>query len=375
MNSAAMPVAASVSSRSWLRCPVWDSLFIGLACLDGAALVWMPSVPIIGLGLWWNANTIAHNFIHRPFFRARGGNRAFSAYLSLLLGLPQTLWRERHLAHHAGRTWRLRWSAPLALELLLVVTLWSTLLLVAPRFFLAVYLPGYVLGLGLCFLQGYYEHADGTTSHYGKLYNWLFFNDGYHVEHHARPGEHWRGLPDQVTVGAKVSRWPAVLRWVDPLLVNPTLNWLERVVLRSKTLQHFVLNRHESALRVLLARQHNIRSVAIIGAGLFPRTAILLRRLLPQARLTLIDRSVANLERARPFLGDKVDYRHSNYPSAAADGADLVVIPLSFAGDRESIYCRPPAPTVLVHDWLWARRGEGVVVSHLLLKRLNCVRP
>ena len=28
---------------------------------------------------------------------------------------------------------------------------------------------------------------------------------------------------------------------------------------------------------------------------------------------------------------------------------------------------------VLVHDWIWARRGRGVVVSWLLLKRLNLV--
>ena len=51
----------------------------------------------------WNANTIAHNFIHRPFFRARALNTAFSCYLSLLLGFPQSLWRARHLAHHGAQ--------------------------------------------------------------------------------------------------------------------------------------------------------------------------------------------------------------------------------------------------------------------------------
>ena len=33
-----------------------------------------------------------------------------------------------------------------------------------------------------------------------------------------------------------------------------------------------------------------------------------------------------------------------------------------------------PARAVAVHDWIWHRRGEGFVVSFLLLKRLNLVR-
>ena len=55
-------------------------------------------------------------------------------------------------------------------------------------------------------------------------------------------------------------------------------------------------------------------------------------------------------------------------------GADLVVLPLAFDGDRDAIYAHPPAPVVVVHDWIWRRRGEGYVVSFLLLKRLNLVR-
>ena len=55
-------------------------------------------------------------------------------------------------------------------------------------FFLTTYLPGYAGGLALCALHGHYEHAGGTTSHYGTLYNVLLFNDGFHVEHHAHPG-------------------------------------------------------------------------------------------------------------------------------------------------------------------------------------------
>ena len=55
--------------------------------------------------------------------------------------------------------------------------------------------------------------------------------------------------------------------------------------------------------------------------------------------------------------------------------ADLVVIPLSFAGNRRAVYRNPPARLVLVHDWIWSRHGSrrSAVVSWLLLKRVNLV--
>jgi hypothetical protein len=53
---------------------------------------------------------------------------------------------------------------------------------------------------------------------------------------------------------------------------------------------------------------------------------------------------------------------------------DLVVFPLSFEGDRDALYDRPPARTVIIHDWLWRKRGVSGIVSVALLKRLNLVR-
>src|SRR5258706_8818407 len=179
-----------VGARRVPRTSGRDSLLIALALLQGAILLTWPSAVAIAIGVWWNANTIAHNFIHRPFFRSRRGNLLFSCYLSALLGFPQTLWRDRHLAHHSGRAVRVRISGRLATEVAVVLGVWAALLFWNPRFFVLVYLPGYFAGLILCAVQGHYEHARGVTSHYGWLYNRLCFNDGFHAEHHAHPGVH-----------------------------------------------------------------------------------------------------------------------------------------------------------------------------------------
>lgn len=348
----------------------WDALFVALAIAQGVWLWARPSMALIAIGLWWNANTISHNFIHRPFFRARAWNALFSCYLSLLLGLPQTFWRERHLAHHAGLIRPIRRERLMVVEVSLVLTLWMALLVFAPAFALTVYLPGYLLGLGLCYLQGRYEHARGTISHYGRLYNLLFFNDGYHVEHHARPGEHWRQLPERMEHGACVSRWPAVLRWIESL----NLCGLERLVLRSALLQQFVIKKHERAFRQLLPLLPPLERIGIVGGGLFPRTALILRRVMPEAHLALIDLSAENLQTARAFLGDEVEYVNDYFDPAAKTDFDLLVIPLALVGERAATYQHPPAPAVLVHDWLWHRRGEGAIVSWALLKRLNLVK-
>src|SRR5882762_12016305 len=144
--------------RGLLRHSRWDALLIALSAVHGVLLLVTPSIWLIAVGLWWNANTISHNFIHLPFFRSQSLNRVFSAWLTLLLGIPQTIWRERHLAHHANRRWRLHRSSQFFFECALLVSLWTTLIICAPLFFGSVYLPGIALGLALCYVQGYFEH-------------------------------------------------------------------------------------------------------------------------------------------------------------------------------------------------------------------------
>jgi hypothetical protein len=373
-----------MASVAWQhpRTGIWrfsrnDARLVALAALHAAILVVWPVAPLIAVGVWWNSNTIAHNFIHRPFFRSTGMNRLFSAALSVLLGVPQTLWRDRHLAHHAGSEWRLRVSRCLVAETALVLCLWSALAWLEPRFFMLVYLPGYLAGLGLCALQGHWEHAVGPPiSHYGRIYNFLCFNDGYHAEHHAAPAIHWSQLAHFNQVGAATSAWPPLMRWLEEmrwLEVRP-LEILERLVLLSPRLQRFVLRTHRRAFRALLPQLQTIRKVTIVGGGLFPRTALILRELLPSAQLTIVDSDPRNLETARGLLDGNIEYRNERYVLGESRDCDLTVFPLCLDGDREAIYCRPPSPFVLVHDWIWRRRGAGAVVSGALLNRLNLVR-
>ena len=361
---------------------VSDAWFVALAGVHAVVLVTAASVPVVAIGLWWNANTISHNFIHRPFFARRWANGLFSIGLSLLLGVPQQFWRTRHLRHHARpepRRYSLASavSPTVALEGIAIVLMWAAIGWVSPRLLIGIYMPGYLLGLGLCWLQGHYEHHGGTTSHYGRLYNALFFNDGYHVEHHRRPHVHWSELARDERPPARSSSWPPVLRWIDDAAMF-ALGSLERLVVRSPVLQRFVLERHTRAFQRVLPRVGPVRRVTIVGGGLFPRTALIVRQLLPDATLTIVEADAANLAMARNHFpsalsSPSVSWHHARFDAGHRVDADLVVLPLAFRGDRAAVYRDPPAARVIVHDWIWRRRSPGARVSWLLLKRLNVV--
>ena len=127
----------------------------------------------------------------------------------------------------------------------------------------------------------------------------------------------------------------------------------------------------QSAARPLLPK---VERIAIVGGGLFPRTALILEQLLPAANITIIDSDRANLDQARTLLGDRnVNYVNARYTATDSVAYDLLVIPLSFEGDRDALYATPPARLLVVHDWLWRKRGVSRVVSFLLLKRVNLV--
>ena len=343
---------------------------MALSLLHCIALVLAPSIPLIAIGVWWNSNSISHHFLHLPFFRSSSANRAYALYLTTLLGIPQSIWRDRHLAHHRGVPSRVRWTPAVVTEAMIVASLWGLLVLLSPLFFLTVYLPGIMLGLGLCHVHGYFEHAGGTTSNYGAVYNFAFFNDGYHVEHHESPSEHWTRIRKVEVTSPRTSQWPAVLRWLEFL----NLETLEQMVLRSKVLQSFLLRTHGKALRKLLVELPLPKTIAIVGGGMFPRTALLMRHLFPAATIRIIDSNREHLEIAKPFLSDDIHFEHANFLCENSDDSDLLVIPLSFQGCREAAYRNPPARAILVHDWIWNRHGRSAIVSLLLLKRLNLIQ-
>lgn len=211
-----------------------------------AAVLWIPSV----LLFWYNPIISTHNFIHTPFFRSQGLNHLYAALNSINLGFPQILYRFQHFNHHrfendrkneTGKTqdhsssfargtgggyenvlpyslfgvfrngsnqaireaWGSRQRGQLLLELAVCVAGLLALAVISWHFFLAFYLTSFLFGWALANMENYYEHFGAapdikeanSISYYGKIYNRLFCNEGYHQEHHLRPQAHYSERP------------------------------------------------------------------------------------------------------------------------------------------------------------------------------------
>jgi fatty acid desaturase len=93
-------------------------------------------------------------------------------------------------------------------------------------------LPFWYFGHCLSYLNGYYRHYGGNpdepmawgVSSYDNLYNWIWFFNGYHAEHHFRPKVHWTrmtALREQIreqqrVAGVRVIKPPHALGFLDP---------------------------------------------------------------------------------------------------------------------------------------------------------------
>jgi fatty acid desaturase len=97
----------------------------------------------------------------------------------------------------------------LAVESVALAAFWAVMALVNWQYFVFFYLPSYYLGWVLSYAEGYLEHYRAqpgnqfanSVSSYNRLYNFLWFNNGYHQEHHWDPKMHWthmRQLHDQI---------------------------------------------------------------------------------------------------------------------------------------------------------------------------------
>lgn len=202
---------------------------------------------LYAVSISWNINGIAHNFIHNPYFKSEVLNRLFSLMESITLFFSQTFYDAVHKRHHMGNSdlpgangdtidwlsiyryghdqqpegvWAYTFKSffrdepqktyqeihkrnPFlakfgVFEIVVVIALVITGLLINWKFVLFL-VPFYYLGNSLSSLNGYYEHWRGNpnlpiawgVSCYNRLYNWLWFNNGYHAEHHYRPKQHW----------------------------------------------------------------------------------------------------------------------------------------------------------------------------------------
>jgi len=387
-----------------------DAWLAGVALAHGAVLAALVArVPhglhgvaaagLLGLLTVYTSNTVSHCHLHKPIFASKLASRALSLWLTLVLFVPQTLWMQRHIWHHAGEPagrLKLRLTPRVAVEvgLVAVVALAIGLLRPSAMFIVA---PGFALGMLLCHLQGRFEHAgdhSGTVrgvSHYGSLYNLLWFNDGHHAEHHSHPRLHWTELPRVPRSTTRVSRHAPVLRFLDNVsggghgaVQGALLGWLERRVLAHRWVQAPIVACHKKAFRHVLGSELGVSPrVLVVGGALFPRTILVLRELAPEADVVVLDTSLANLDAARWHLQRSPAWRagalprmlHTGFDPELHRGFDLVVFPLAFVGPRSLIEStRLYNRLVVTHDWLFRRAARSAVVAYWLFKRLNLHR-
>jgi fatty acid desaturase len=235
---------------------------------------------IYSVSISWNINGISHNFIHNPYFRSPLLNRLLSILESITVGFSQIFYECIHMQHHKGNADRpdehgetIDWISiykhghegeaehpfkytffsffredPKTVfkelkrknareafwgifELASFVTTF-VILGTLNWHYICFLLPFYYFGHCLSYLNGYYRHYGGNpdepiawgVSTYDKLYNWTWFYNGYHAEHHFRPKVHWtrmQAFRDQIVdqqraAGVRVIKPPHALGFLDP---------------------------------------------------------------------------------------------------------------------------------------------------------------
>lgn len=235
---------------------------------------------VYSVSISWNINGIAHNFIHNAYFAWEPLNYAFSWLLSVTMGFSQQFYELVHQRHHQGNSDRpdkngetVDWLSiyrhghdgepenpwsyvfcsyfrddPKAIfnEIkrrkafnawfgIFEIASWLCLMIagfVLNWKFMLFYIPCYYFGHCLSYLNGYFLHYGGNpdvpiawgVSSYHQLYNLIWFNNGYHAEHHFRPKVHWTEMralrekikTEQERAGVRVIKPPHALGFLDP---------------------------------------------------------------------------------------------------------------------------------------------------------------
>ncbi len=256
--------AAQMSLNIWLA-TTWNDRTVPQLLLLWPATLFL---------FWYNPIVATHNFLHTPWFAHPLANNVYAAINSINLGLPQILYRFHHLNHHRfendrpGKDGRTRdhsstyaygkdgnhenviayctlglfrrgtteayrearrkgyWKQ-LCFELVICLLGLAAYLLLSWQYFVFFFLPTFFFGWFLAQMENYYEHfgaspenrSANSVSYYGRIYNLLFCNEGYHQEHHIRPQMHWTRRPDTrqefVRTDRVISGYPPLLGFLD----------------------------------------------------------------------------------------------------------------------------------------------------------------
>ena len=249
---------------SFHHIPLWQSVLLGL---------------IYAFSISWNINGISHNFIHNAYFKSYFLNRIFSLVESITMCFSQTMYDYVHRQHHIGnndylneygdtidwisiyrhgkhgrpeqplkysflsffrddpiKIYRLIQKHSKSLAYISIIELGLSLLFIVGLFlydgWLALYfLIFYYLGHSLTAMNGYYEHYKANplkpiawgVSCYNSVFNFIWFNNGYHAEHHYRPKQHWTKMKElheqikdeQKKAGVHVIYWSHALGFLQ----------------------------------------------------------------------------------------------------------------------------------------------------------------
>jgi fatty acid desaturase len=237
------------------------------------------------LMICWNLQCISHNFIHNPYFTSVWLNRLYGVLETLAIGMPHQLYHHYHLNHHAGdndargpdgstRDWSSTYrygtgddpepfwryclfsffrvevgpvlrvairhgrahALQVAVESLVLGAFWVLLAWVNWRYFAFFYLPSFFFGWVLSYAEGYLEHWPArpgnpfanAVSSYNTLYNLLWFNNGYHQEHHWDPKCHWTQMkalhqrirPQLLANGTRMLRGPHLTGLIEDWFIR-----------------------------------------------------------------------------------------------------------------------------------------------------------
>jgi len=183
------------------------------------------------------------------------------------------------------------------------------------------------------------------------------------------------------------------------------LNVLEYTTMNIPFIRDWVLAVHHSAFQRLL-RGCRYNRILVVGGGIYPRTAIIMKSLYPHAQITIQDKSRESLKIAEAYLQRthqelNISYLHKEYilslpattqysteystvpattcgtnittvtTTLTTASQDLVICPLAF----QSISTSRPIHVMYTrvrHCWIWEHTDskKTTLVSYLLLKKL-----